>query len=132
MIWIFLEVAPLKRQSRGGFGSGLRETVIKAIQGVGNSMQFDVYDPFTGDVGRLAKMPSLRREFEQAVCDQVMDSGREASSVDPSEVRFLDFLVAPYKQCPEKPRILTEIARDDIAQLFKAGVRLGMYENGKI
>ncbi len=130
---VMMEVSPLKRRSRGVFGSGLRETVIRAIQGVGNSMQFDVYDPFTGDVGRLAKMASLRTELSQAVCDQAMDSGREAKSVDPSEVRFLDFFVAPYKQCPEKPRMLAEIARDDVGEIFKAGVRMGTIDsNGKI
>lgn len=96
-------------------------------------MQFDVYDPSTGHIGRLAKMASLRTELIQAVYDQAMDLGRETASVDPSEVRFLDFLVAPYKQCHEKPRMLAEIARDDIAQLLKAGVRMGTIDsNGKI
>lgn len=96
-------------------------------------MQFDVYDPSTGEVGRLAKNASLRAELERAVCHQAMDLGRDAASVNPSEVRHLDYLVAPYKQCHEKPRMLAEIARDDIAQLFRAGVQLGTFDgNGKI
>lgn len=96
-------------------------------------MQFDLYDPSTGEVDRLSKNASLRAELEQAVCDQAMDLGREAANVNPSEVRFLDSFVAPYALCPKKPRMLVEIARDDVAQLFKAGVRLGMYDrNGKI
>lgn len=96
-------------------------------------MQFDLYDPSTGEVSRLAKNASLRAELEHAVCDQAIDLGRDAASVNPSEVRFLNFLVAPYALCPQKSRMLAEIARDDIAQLFKAGVRLGAFDpNGKI
>lgn len=96
-------------------------------------MQFDVYDPSIGEVGRLAKNASLRAELERAVCDQAIDLGRGEASVNPSEVSFLRFIVAPYDLCREKPRMLIEIAREDVGEVFKAGVRLGTYDpNGKI
>lgn len=96
-------------------------------------MQFNIYDAATGQVGRLAKNASLRAELEQAVCDQAIDLGREAASVNPSEVSFLRFIVAPYELCPRKPRVLSEIARDDVGEVFKAGVRMGAIDsNGKI
>ncbi|MDO8571786.1 MAG: hypothetical protein Q7R79_03850 [bacterium] len=96
-------------------------------------MQFDLYDFVSGSVSRLARDAELRFALLRAVRDQAIDMGMQVARVNPSAINFLNYIVAPYAYCPTKPRMIAEIARDDMTKLFQAGVRLGRFDgNGKI
>lgn len=127
-----MEVYPLKNMSRGVFGGDLRQSVIRAVKGVLQKMQYDVYDPVTDVTERASRIPSLFSGTLEVVRKTVQASGLGSEDVGPARVSCLDSIVAPYAHCREKPHTIGEISVSDVPALFEGAIRLGTQEAGRI